>query len=69
MYTLYKTIKLILLFKKEIRDFKFAAKFHELFQTDEDERNKAVGQSLMSAEQSESKLKVAKQMLRNTFKK
>ncbi len=63
MYNFIKSLYLIVKFKKEKKDFEFAAKFYEKYLPDGEEKDKNVGASLMSAEQAQDKYKSALKIL------
>lgn len=64
MYRFFKIIYWLVRFKKEKRDFELAAEFHKAFQPEGDERDKAVGSSLMSAEKAQEKYEAAKSLFK-----
>jgi hypothetical protein len=63
MYSRLKAIYWIVRFKKEKKDFEAAAKFYEQYMSAGEEKDKAIGASLMSAEQSQDKYKAAVRVL------
>lgn len=65
MYNKLKSLYLLLRFKKEKKDFEFAAKFYEKYLLDGEEKDKNIGASLMSAEQSQNKYEAALKVLLN----
>jgi hypothetical protein len=63
MYNFIKSLYLIVKFKKEKKDFEFAAKWYSKYLPEGEDRDKNVGASLMSAEQSQSKYEATLKVL------
>mgnify|MGYP001233848865 CR=1 FL=1 len=67
MYKLYKLISWIVRFKKEKRDFELASEFYKAYMPDGEEKDKNIGASLMSAEQSQGKYEATVKLLKEMF--